>query len=160
MDGLSAAASGIAVVSLAIQLIDSVRKIQRFLQSIADAPEELSRLIDLLEQLELVLEGVRTVADRQRAQHGDLHVDVSQGVMKAVQTCQKALDRLDRLIERMKHNSTTKDKMARSLTSFRLACKKKDIKDFEVQLHRGVSHLNLALTTNLTYACSFELQTS
>jgi len=51
MDGLSTAASGIAVVSLAIQLVDSVREIRRFLRDLSEAPKELKRLVDLLEQL-------------------------------------------------------------------------------------------------------------
>ena len=58
MDGLSAAASGIAVASLAIQLVDSVREIRRFFRTLKDAPEELHRLLDLLEHMELMLDKI------------------------------------------------------------------------------------------------------
>jgi hypothetical protein len=39
MDGLSSGASILAVVSLAIQLADSVKKIYEFWESVQDAPE-------------------------------------------------------------------------------------------------------------------------
>ena len=42
MDGLSAAASGIAVVSLAFQCADGLLKLHDFMKSIKDAPEEIS----------------------------------------------------------------------------------------------------------------------
>jgi len=40
MDDLSAATSGIAVVSIAIQLADSVTKLHYFWGSVKDAPDE------------------------------------------------------------------------------------------------------------------------
>ena len=80
MDGLSAAASGIAFVSLVIQLVDSVRGIRRFLQKFSDAPKELKRLIDLLEQLELILENIGMLINRQKEQSGHVNVDISPDV--------------------------------------------------------------------------------
>lgn len=153
MDGLSAAASGIAVVSLAIQLVDSVREIQRFLRSIADAPEELNRLIDLLEQLELILDSIAKLVENQRVQHGDLDIDVSPSILKAVQTCQKTLNQLDTLIAKAKTSSTSKNPATKYLGRFRLACKKEDIEQFETQLHRAVSNLNMVMTTHLMCVC-------
>ena len=48
MDGLSAAASGIAVVSIAIQLAESMKKAHDFWSSVKDAPEDIQLLsIDL-----------------------------------------------------------------------------------------------------------------
>ena len=68
MDPFGAAASGIAVVSLAIQLVDSVRQLQRFLRSVSEAPKELKRLINLLEQLELILDNIGSFIENQRIQ--------------------------------------------------------------------------------------------
>ncbi|KAE8452504.1 hypothetical protein EG329_000407 [Mollisiaceae sp. DMI_Dod_QoI] len=158
MDGLSAAASGIAVVSLAIQLVDSVREIQRFLRSIADAAEELNRLVDLLEQLELILQSIGKLVEHQRAQHGDLDIDVSPSILKSVQTCEKTLQKLNKLIEKVKHNAKAKGRVTRALGHFWLGCKKEDIEDFENQLHRSVSNLNLIMTTNLIVFHSHGMQ--
>jgi hypothetical protein len=77
MEGLSAASSGIAVVSLSIQLVDSVREIRRFFRTLKDAPEELSRLLDLLEHLELMLENIGKLVDPDS--------DISPSVLKSTQ---------------------------------------------------------------------------
>ncbi|CZR58008.1 uncharacterized protein PAC_07898 [Phialocephala subalpina] len=158
MDGLSAAASGIAVVSLAIQLVDSVREIQRFLRSIADAPEELSRLLDLLEQLELILESVGKLVENQRAQYGVLDIDVSPSILKAIQSCDKTLKKLDGFIDKTRRTETTKSQAVRSLGRFRLACKKGDIDEYEMQLYYVISKLNLVMTTNLTAFHSYGME--
>ncbi|KAH8743361.1 hypothetical protein F5882DRAFT_446616 [Hyaloscypha sp. PMI_1271] len=149
MDPFSATASGIAVVSLAIQLVDYVRQIQRFLRSVSEAPKELKRLIDLLEQLELILESIGALIDRQQRQSGS-SATVSETVLRAMKACENTLERLESIVNAAKKASDAKNKAARSLGSFRLSCKKKDIEDFERQLHDAVSLLNLTMTTNLT----------
>ncbi|KAE9365956.1 hypothetical protein N431DRAFT_385949 [Stipitochalara longipes BDJ] len=136
MDGLSAAASGIAVVSLAIQLVDSVREIRRFLRDVSEAPKELKRLIDLLEQLELILENIAALVDRQKQGAAQTDIDLSGSILRAMETCESKLKMLE--------------DVTRTFGSFRLACKKRDIEDFERQLHDAISMLNLAMTTNLT----------
>lgn len=45
MEGLGAAASVVAVASIAIQIGDSALKLKKFVDSIKDAPEELKLLI-------------------------------------------------------------------------------------------------------------------
>lgn len=149
MDPFSAAASGIAVVSLAIQLIDSVHQIQRLLRTVSEAPKELKRLIDLLEQLELILENIRSFIGKQRRRNDDRETAVSDTVLKAMQTCENTLKGLEGIVDAAKRNSEARNKAIRSLGSFRLACKKKDIEDFERQLYDAVSLLNLTMTTNL-----------
>jgi hypothetical protein len=138
MDGLSEAASGIAVVSLAIQLVDSVREIRRFFRTLKDAPEELGRLLDLLEHMELMLEHIGKLVDRDG--------DISPSVLKAIQTCDNALKELDALIQKAKGNSSTQSRLKRSLGFFRLACKKEEVEEIENQLDRAVNHLNMAMT--------------
>ena len=48
MDGVS---SSFAVVSLAIQLVQTTQKISKFLHGIRDAPKEIIKLTELLDQL-------------------------------------------------------------------------------------------------------------
>ena len=150
MDGLSAAASGIAVVSLAIQLVDSVREIRRFLRNFSDAPKELKRLIDLLEQLELILENIGMLIKRQEKQSGHVNVDISPDVWRAIRTCKDKVDIFKSTIETTKRASMATNKTTRTLGSFRLACKMRDIEEFEGQLQSTISLLNLTMTTNLT----------
>lgn len=150
MDGLSAAASGIAVVSLAIQLVGAVRDIQRFLRNVSEAPKELRRLIELLEQLELILESIGTVVDRQRRQSGDADTAVSEPVLRAMRSCENLLAKLGNVVDAARKSDDARFKATRSLGSLRLVCKKRDIEDLERQLHDAISMLNLTMTTNLT----------
>lgn len=150
MDGLSAAASGIALVSLAIQLVDSVREIRRFLRDVSEAPKELRRLTDLLEQLELILENIGALVERQQHHAPETPIDVSASILRAMRTCESKLKLLEDVVEAAKKTSTRNGKVKRTFGSFKLACKKKDIEEFESQLHDAISLLNLAMTTNLT----------
>jgi hypothetical protein len=138
MDGLSAAASGIAVASLAIQLVDSVREIHRFFRTLKDAPEELDRLLDLLEHMELMLDNIAKLVDRDS--------DISPSVLKAIQSCEKALNKLDGLIQKVKRDSSAQSPLKRSLGFFKFACKKEEVEDIERQLDRAVSNLNMVMT--------------
>jgi len=150
MDGLSAAASGIAVVSLAVQLVGSVREIRRFLRDVSEAPKELRRLIDLLEQLELILENIGALVERQQEHTAHTDIDVSGSILRAVKTCESKLQILEGVVEAAKKSATTTNKAIRTFGSFRLACKRRDIEEFESQLRDAISLLNLTLTTNLT----------
>ena len=150
MDGLSAAASGIAVVSLAIQVVNSIREIQRFLRSVSDAPKELRRLINLLEQLELILENIGILIKEQRKQSGDIDIDMSPDVWRAIKTCEDKVGMLKSTIKTVRRETRATNKTTKALESFRLACKKKDIEEFESQLQSTLSLLNLAMTANLT----------
>jgi hypothetical protein len=138
MDGLSAAASGMAVVSLAIQLVDSVREIHRFFRTLKGAPEELGRLLDLLEHMELMLDNIGKLVDPDSG--------ISLSVLKAIQTCERALNRLGGLIEKVKRNSSAQNPLKRSLGFFRLACKKEEVEEIERQLDRAVGNLNMVMT--------------
>jgi hypothetical protein len=70
MDGLSVAASGMAVVSLAIQLIQATQNIRDFFKDFVGAPEEVRRLEQDLVQLASILQDVQVVTEMQLTQRG------------------------------------------------------------------------------------------
>jgi len=149
MDGLSAAASGIAVVSLAIQLVDSVEKIKRFLRNVSDAPKELERLVDLLDQLELILQQIAQLVQQQiDARSGE--TDIPTTVMRAIKTCESKLGMLEKLIETTKQASSASNRATRTIGSLKLAWKKKDIQECENQLRDAINLLTLTMMANLT----------
>jgi hypothetical protein len=150
MDGLSVAASGMAVVSLAIQLIGSVQEIRRFLRNISGAPKELRRLFDLLEQLELISENIGALVERQKRHSAPGDIDVSGSVLRAMETCESKLKMLIDVLDVAKKTAIAPNKATRTLGSFKLACKKKDIEGVENQLRDAIGLLNLTMTTNLT----------
>jgi t-SNARE complex subunit (syntaxin) len=131
MDGLSPAASGIAVISLALQLVDSVGQIQRFLRKVSEAPKELRRLIELLEQLELILEGIGEIINKQQQQSGDQDVAVSETVLRATKTCENTVKGLTSIVDGARKSIEAKNKAEKTLACFRLSCKQKDIEEYE-----------------------------
>jgi hypothetical protein len=151
MDGLSAAASGFAVVSLAVQLVGSVRQIRQFLRSISEAPEELRRLMDLLEELELILEQVGILVQSQRRNSTLWETGVLTSVLKAANSCQIKLAMLEGVVEATKQAFAASNRTTRTLGSFKLACKKKDLREIESQLHNAANLLSLSMMANLTY---------
>jgi hypothetical protein len=150
MDGLSAAASGIAVVSLALQLVSSVREIRRFLHSILKAPEELKRLIDLLEQLELILEQVSFLVQKQQVNAGLWNTRAMTSVLRAIHTCERKLEMLEAVVEATKKASTNSNRAAQKLGGFKLACRKENIRGIERQINEAVNLLGLTMIANLT----------
>lgn len=59
MDPLSGVVSIFAVISLAIQLAGTAQDIKNFISSIQDAPKELDRLTNQLDQLYTIAHGIR-----------------------------------------------------------------------------------------------------
>ena len=86
-DGLSAAASGIAVISLAMQLTEFAREIQRLLREVADASKEVGRLVDMLEYRSDMLDGVRTTIGNKGLEEQEF--DGSSVMLKGSQGCQE-----------------------------------------------------------------------
>lgn len=66
MEAISAAASGIAVASIAIQLADSMKKLVDFWESVQDAPNNIRSVLDDLRLLSRVLKDI----DRSQLQYG------------------------------------------------------------------------------------------
>jgi hypothetical protein len=151
MDGLSAAASGFAVVSLVVQLVGSVRQIRQFLRNISEAPKELRRLMDLLEELEFILEQVGILVQRQRGNSTLWETGVLTSVLKATNSCQIKLAMLEGVVEATKQAFAASNRTTRTLGSFKLACKKKDLREIESQLHNAANLLSLSMMANLTY---------
>jgi hypothetical protein len=59
MEGLAVGASGIAIISIAIQLTDSLIKFSDFIESVQEAPEDVEFILSELRVLSLILEDVQ-----------------------------------------------------------------------------------------------------
>lgn len=149
MDGLSAFANGIAVVSLAIQLDDTVRDIQGFLKLVSEAPKELKWLLELREQLELILEGVGSMVQMQNYQAGTRTQDglAMTSLLKALNNCSTDVEPLNKLVKAAKSVSDG-SRFERAIGSLKLACKAIDIEDFEARTQNDLMVLTVAMTIN------------
>jgi len=149
MDPLSTAASGIAVISLTIQLAGSVREIHRFLRSINEAPNELKRLIDLLEQLDLILDGIGALQSKQKDQDGVPNMHAA--VIRALQKCQSRLELLAGVVDKAKNGLNKSSKVSRTWASLKLTLKKRDMDEFESRLEQAMINLQTAIMMNIAH---------
>lgn len=145
MDGVSSAASAIAVVSLAIQLADTVQRISKFLKNVQDAPKEVFRLIETLDELQDTFDNVRQLIDQQFV---ILRLPGSPVfITKAMENCEKQIQALETLTSVAKR-SFEHHRLRRTWASMRVVAKKQDIEDVQCRLSDAKVDLQFALSSN------------
>lgn len=151
MDGLSGVASGIVVVSLALQLIQSVGTIKTFVRNVKDALKELERLVELLERLGALLEDVRAVMERQSSLQGQHFPAPSMTIFQCLQGCERTLQPLQEIVEKYsKPQTQSASVMAKFKSEIKLGFKAKDIASFETRVEQEINYLHAALGINQT----------
>ena len=144
MDGVSGA---FAVVSLAIQLVDSVQEARTFLKDVRNAPNELVRLDETLDQLSSVLQYVRTLLEEQILA---LRLPGTPTfILGALENCARKMGPLKSLVDEARVSTGQRRSLQRAWGSTRFAAKKKDLRQLERQLSDAKSDLQLAITGNL-----------
>ena len=123
MEGLSVGASAIAVVSIAIQLTDSIKKFSDFIDSIKEAPEDVESVLSELRFLSSILEDTRL------QQSSPLNTNTS------------AANRLTDLQQKI---TTFTARRIQKLTAMKVAFKNEKFKKFRDSLNQ--EKLNLILT--------------
>lgn len=144
MDGVSGV---FAVVSLAIQLVDSVQEARSFLKDIQNAPNELVRLGETLDQLNSVLNYVRNLLEQQFIT--SRLPGTPTFILHGLQDCERKLEPLKRLVDDAKVSSNQRRRAHRAWASTKLASKKDDLQRLERQLMNAKSDLHFAVTGNL-----------
>ncbi|OBT53430.1 hypothetical protein VE04_06667 [Pseudogymnoascus sp. 24MN13] len=134
MDGLSAAASGIAVVSLAIQLAESVKKLHSFWESVKDAPKHFCAIQTDLRLLSTILEKI----DREE----DLSDPYIRDVLK---NCEGQVASLVATVSDIVPGFKAESRRTRAWTSLKAAFKKEKVGEFKSCLRETMSTLRLAL---------------
>ncbi|EUC50361.1 hypothetical protein COCMIDRAFT_1080 [Bipolaris oryzae ATCC 44560] len=149
MEALSGVASGMAVVSLSIQLIDSIDTIKTFVRKVKDAQQELERLVDLLERLEALLKDVHNLMKRQTSLQAEHFPIPSMTIFKCLESCEKTLEPLHTIIDKYAP-ATSKGgtRMEKLKTGLRFSLKAKDVKDFETRIERETVFLHASLGAN------------
>lgn len=139
---MEVAASGIAVVSLALQLIKSVDTIKTFIRDVKNAPSEITRLSETLESLSGLLNNVHHCAKLQ-----DTHIPLPSPEIYRV--LQRFKDHLRPLKNVVKNYSAAlqKDSPRRRLwENLKLGLKTKENDGFEERIERDKTALILAMT--------------
>ncbi|KAH7031947.1 hypothetical protein B0J12DRAFT_310758 [Macrophomina phaseolina] len=136
MDGLSGAASVAGIVSLSVQLTESIHKICKFFSAFKHASEDIEDIIDDLEVLSDV------VADIQRYEElfGPHHA-----IAKAILRCRRQAHALERMTTEWKIEMEKDSKWRRGQAAFKSVLKVEKVKEIRVKIGEAKGTLSLAL---------------
>ncbi|KAL8834930.1 MAG: hypothetical protein Q9176_007224 [Flavoplaca citrina] len=136
MDGLSTAASGLAVVSITIQLADGIKKLHDFWTSIAEAPEDIKDNLLELKFLSGVL--IQIAHNKQRDEPDPTFAEF-------LSDCCAKINRLTTVLEAIEPGFASTSSYIRRWTAVKAVLKQEKLKKFQDSLERLKSTLSLAL---------------
>lgn len=143
MDGVS---SAFAVVSLAIQLVETGEKISTFLTSVQDAPREVIKLRQTLDQINSTLKQVGHLLEQQ---YMVLRLPGSPVfITNALETCEIRIKTLEDVIQKAKTVMDHRNRVHRSWAAIRFVWKKEDIREMQGQLRDAQAGLQTAIVNN------------
>jgi hypothetical protein len=123
----------VGVVSLGVQLAESLKKVKRFYDTVRDAPERLSNIIDEIKSLSDIL----TELEQDPTSSGG---STGPTMQRCVAACRKAVDRFSTLADSLK----SRMKRSKGCGSVRFAMKNESIEGVIVSLESSKSNLVLA----------------
>ena len=153
MEGLAGAASVIAVVSLAVQLVETVQKISDFLHSVHDAPDEVVSLAESLDQLHQHLDEIKCFVEQQSRMPD--HPGSLSHLTRALTSCKVKVERLAIVVGKLQRSFTSQSRLHRKWGSLKVVYRKEQIDGHRSQIRDANSMLqsaillNVALTTNM-----------
>ncbi|RDW81872.1 hypothetical protein BP6252_02984 [Coleophoma cylindrospora] len=133
---LAVVASGMSVVSLAVQFADSFQKLKDFYDRISEAPEEIRLALEQVEILSLILEDI----DRDLQQSVSSSSAIKVAAMKSLRICAMANQDLLSLVQKLGEGMAEGKKR----TSLKAAFKKDNIELFRMRLENAKSTMLLA----------------
>lgn len=126
MDGLSGAASGMAVVSLAVQLGGSMKQLYDFWGSVKEAPEDVRAITT---ELKLLWSVLAEMASEEQ------HAEPDPTLTTALETCCGSVSKLAHLTNDMEPGFASKSLRIRKWTAFKAVLKDKKIQKFQKVLN-------------------------
>lgn len=145
MDGVS---SIFAVISLAIQVLDTVQKTSGFLKNIQDAPAELIELSETLDQLGLVLQEVKLLLNQR---YMVLPLPGSPMVLlRALDECERRIKPLQVIIREVRGTMEQGNRAQKTWASFKLVIKKERLRELRTNLRDAKLDLSTAMSVNLS----------
>jgi hypothetical protein len=151
MDGLSGVASGIAVISLSLQLVQSIDQIKTKIRHVRGAPAEVGRLTRVLDLLRALLDDVRQMMEYQTSRVGDAIPMPSMTIFDCLKGCEEQIEPLVQIVRDYEQRETdSASKLAKLRRNVKVGFRASDITGFEDRIQREVNRLNMALTLNNT----------
>ncbi|KAI9699769.1 MAG: hypothetical protein M1836_002804 [Candelina mexicana] len=143
MDGLSSAASGIAVASLSIQLAENIKKLYEFWESIKDAPDDVRDCVGDLKLLSAAL---------------DIH-GPNTTVTEIIKSCVGNVSTLLGIVESFEGGFASRKPRVRKWSAFKAALKMEKIRKFRVALQEIKVTLLLARQYSVDSQLEYSSQT-
>lgn len=140
MEGLSAAASVIAVTSLALQLAENIRKRSEFWDSVQNAPTEVNDIKLELRSLKDVLEQISCDAQYQQA---------NPSIVLALRLCSEKINVIRSLTADIESDLLSSRIRTRKWSALQAAFKRDKIEKVHNSLNRSKGTLTLALLNNV-----------
>jgi ABC-type transporter Mla subunit MlaD len=138
--------SSFAVISLAIQLLETTQKIRSFLHDVRDAPKEIIRLTELLDQLHGTLDNVKSLLEQQylvlRLPGSPVHM------IRALENCEKTMQQLESVVKKAKESFGHQQCVKRTWASMRFASTRETIRELQDQLRDAKADLQGAISSN------------
>jgi hypothetical protein len=135
MEGLSAAASGIAVVSLAIQLAESIKELYEFWDSVKEAPKEIEAIVKELKLLSAVLDDIQL--DQQINGIDPIIVDI-------LDSCVSQVESLKAIVQKLEQQCQSSSRKVRQWAALKASFQKDRIGQFRASLQETKTTLILA----------------
>ena len=140
MEGLSAAASVIAVTSLALHLAESTKKLFEFWDSIQNAPDEVNDIKLELESLRNVLEQIG---------HEAQHQPPNRLVEPVLRLCSRKINTVRSLTTDIESGFTSSKICTRKWSALRAVWSRKKLEKVQSSLERLKATLILVLVNNV-----------
>jgi hypothetical protein len=148
MEPLSGVASGMAVVSLSLQLVQSIDAINAFVRRVKDSPKEHVRLTELLTRLRALLEDVRQLLEQQALLKGICYIPTA-SIFACLQSCEKGIEPLAKVVKGYQTASSTgSSRLDKLKGNVKLGFKDRDITNFESRINHEINTLTAALSVS------------
>ena len=146
MDGVSGV---IAVVSFSLQLVNTIQKASQVLKEVQNAPKELARLVDALDQLESLLIAANGIVEQQNKMGslpGSVHT-----MNGALRRCKSTVEKLDTSVNAIKNYFKIQGRGRKAWASLKTVMKKEEVEQLHRQVHENMKNLQTALLLNMSY---------
>lgn len=137
MEGLSVGASVIAVVSIAIQLTDSLKKFSDFIDSIKEAPKDVESVLSELRFLSSILEQIRLQPSSP--------LNTNSTVANCLTDLQRKITTFETLANRYRPGLNSQNRRIQSWNALKVAFKSEVFKKYRNSLNQEKINLILAL---------------
>lgn len=143
------ASGAFAVVSLAIQLVETSGKISKFFADVRDAPSEFTQLGETVNQLNSALKDVHYHLELQYQIHrlpGSPAI-----ILTALQSCEKRIKTLEDVIQKKKSAMDHRKRLHRSVAAIQFVLKKEkeEIRELQSQLRDAHALLQTAMMNTI-----------